>query len=162
MAETNAARHSEKHEPGGISARTVISVAVAFLLFTAVSLVPLYYYYTWSTSAVPPPRPRPFAKPALEAAPLMDLQTLQEKQRSQLKGYAWADTSRQIARIPIERAMQMLAARGTGAYGPVTAGSAPSDTPAPAKPADASPAAPPAQSSGTPAQPAPPATEGHP
>jgi hypothetical protein len=155
MAETNAVRHSEKHEPGGISARTVISVAAAFLLFTAVSLVPLYYFYTWSTGAVPPPQPRSFAKPALETAPLMDLQTLQEKQRNQLKSYAWADGSHRIARIPIERAMKILSARGADAYGPVTAESAPSNTTAPANPANTSPAAPPAQQ-------APPATEGHP
>jgi hypothetical protein len=165
MAETGAAHHFEKHEPGGITVWTVILIAAGFLLFVAVSLAALYFYYAWSTRAVAPPEPRSFPKPALEATPLLDLQTLQDRQRGQLSGYAWVDRDHGIARIPMERAMKIIAARGAGAYGSITIENTPSNAPAAkrAGPAHAKAGpAPSAQGNGPSTRPAPASTEGHP
>jgi hypothetical protein len=44
---------------------------------------------------------------------------LTAQQRARLSGYHWADASHTVITIPIERAMQLVAARGAGAYAPV-------------------------------------------
>ncbi len=53
-----------------------------------------------------PPQPR------LEPTPGEVLQRLRATEEALLHGYAWLDRDRGIARIPIERAMQILAERG--------------------------------------------------
>ena len=52
-----------------------------------------------------PPAPR------LQTDPAGDLRTLREQERAQLSGYAWVDRTQAIVRIPIERAMELLAQR---------------------------------------------------
>jgi hypothetical protein len=141
MAEIETAHHLEKHEPGGISVWPIVAIAASFSLFVAVSVAGLYLYYAWSTKDVAPPIPRPFPKPQLQSAPLLDLQTLQQRQEAQLKGYAWVDRDRGIIRIPIQRAQQMIAARGVDAYNPVTNEGTPLSAPG-GGPANAAPAQP--------------------
>jgi hypothetical protein len=53
-----------------------------------------------------PPRPR------LQAAPIDDLRQLREAEEEILTTYAWMDADKGLVRIPIERAMDLLAARG--------------------------------------------------
>lgn len=123
MAETH---HTfEHHEPRGVNVWPVLGAVVGFLLFVALWLTGIYFYYNWSTSGLRPPIPLAFPKPQLQRTPLLNLQTLEARQRSQLEGYAWADRNRGIIRIPIERAMQILAGRGTDAYEGLTIESAP-------------------------------------
>ena len=58
-----------------------------------------------------PPAPR------LQTAPIQDLKQLRELEQTQLEGYAWVDRASGKVHIPIERAMELLAARsgqGTG------------------------------------------------
>ncbi|MGO8953609.1 MAG: hypothetical protein ACLPWS_07245 [Rhodomicrobium sp.] len=152
MAEVETAHHLEKHEPGGIAVWPIVAIAASFTLFVAAGVAGLYLYYAWSTRDVAPPFPRPFPKPQLQSTPLSDLHTLQQRQEAQLKGYAWVDRDRGIIRIPIQRALQMIAARGADAYNPVTSGGAPENAPGGA-PANAAPAQPAPES---------PATESHP
>ncbi len=141
MAESEAHR-SETHEPGSIEIVPVVAIAAAFVLFAAISAALLYLYYAANTKSVQPPDPRPFPKPALETTPLLDLQALQQRQNAQLTGYAWVDRSRGIVRIPIERAEQLIAARGGEAFDPIP--QAPQPAPA------ANPPSPPAQPSASP------------
>jgi len=53
-----------------------------------------------------PPEPR------LQVSPREDLQTLHAAEDAVLNQYGWVDRQAQIVRVPIERAMQMLAKRG--------------------------------------------------
>jgi len=53
-----------------------------------------------------PPRPR------LQAAPIDDLRQLREAEEKVLTTYAWSNAKQGLVRIPIERAMDLLAARG--------------------------------------------------
>jgi hypothetical protein len=53
-----------------------------------------------------PPEPR------LQTAPLDDLRTLRAVEDAALSSYGWVDREAGVARIPIERAMELLAARG--------------------------------------------------
>jgi hypothetical protein len=53
-----------------------------------------------------PPQPR------LQANPKIDLDRLRTRENEQLNSFGWADRERQLARIPIERAIELLAGRG--------------------------------------------------
>lgn len=57
-------------------------------------------------------RPRPYPAPALQVSPSEDLRRLTERQMSLLTGYGWVDRRRGLARIPVERAMAVLAEKG--------------------------------------------------
>jgi hypothetical protein len=58
------------------------------------------------TTPLAPPLPR------LEIDGKVDRLAVEADAERRLKGYAWVDRSAGTARIPIERAMQLLAARG--------------------------------------------------
>jgi len=53
-----------------------------------------------------PPEPR------LQIAPRDDLRHLHEREEAVLDGYGWVDRDAGVTRIPIERAIELLAARG--------------------------------------------------
>lgn len=53
-----------------------------------------------------------FPQPRLEESERNQLQGVTEAQDSQLEGYDWVDKNKGIVRIPIERAMDLLAERG--------------------------------------------------
>lgn len=59
------------------------------------------------TKVVPP-------EPRLQVYPAADLETFQKEQQESLSGYAWIDPQAGIARIPIERAMEILAKNQPG------------------------------------------------
>jgi hypothetical protein len=50
--------------------------------------------------------------PRLQVNPKLDLDRLEARENARLNSLGWADGGRQIAHIPIERAMQLLAERG--------------------------------------------------
>jgi hypothetical protein len=59
------------------------------------------------------PKPPP---PRLQVNPKRDLDRLEAQENARLNGFGWADRDRQIAHIPIERAMQLLAGRGIAGW----------------------------------------------
>jgi hypothetical protein len=52
------------------------------------------------------------APPNLQIAPQEDLEIYQATQSAKLEGYGWVDQETGVVRIPIERAMELLAERG--------------------------------------------------
>jgi hypothetical protein len=54
---------------------------------------------------LPPP-------PRLQTSPTSDLQQLLDSQNAKLNSYGWIDKGTGVIRIPIERAMDLLAQRG--------------------------------------------------
>ena len=64
----------------------------------------------------PASSPRPTAilppEPRLQAAPRIEFQELKATQMARLNNYSWIDEESGIVRIPIERAMQLVAERG--------------------------------------------------
>jgi len=114
MSETRATQT----EPEGVRAWPVISIAVGFLIFVAACLAGLFLYYSDVIGARKPLKVEAFPAPQLQRTPLSDLELLHQKEQAQLQGYAWVDKEQGIVRIPIERAMQIVAARGgTAAFG---------------------------------------------
>jgi hypothetical protein len=59
-----------------------------------------------------PPAPR------LQTDPVADLQELRARDQALLSGYAWVDRDGGVVRLPIERAIDVLAARGLPARTP--------------------------------------------
>ena len=116
MSETQPTRT----EPEGVAARPILYVAVGFLIFVAACIGGLFFYYSDVVGSRSPVKPEPFPAPQLQRTPLSDLEKLQQKQQAQLEGYAWVDRKQGIVRIPIERAMQIVASRGgAAAFGPL-------------------------------------------
>lgn len=114
MSET----HATQTEPEGVQARPVISIALGFLIFVAACLAGLFFYYSDVIGARKSLKVESFPAPQLQRTPLSDLEVLHQKEQAQLQGYAWVDKEQGIVRIPIERAMQIVAARGgTAAFG---------------------------------------------
>ncbi|MGB7256954.1 MAG: hypothetical protein WBD48_02620 [Pseudolabrys sp.] len=57
-----------------------------------------------------PPAPR------LQINPKLDLDRLRAQENARLSTFGWADRDRQIAHIPIERAMELLSQRGLAGW----------------------------------------------
>lgn len=80
----------------------VLGILWGFTLFFSDNYGPLSLATPTEPQTVPPP-------PRLQVSPPQDLQTLQKKYQSILHSYAWVDRDKGIVRIPIERAMELLA-----------------------------------------------------
>jgi hypothetical protein len=86
-----------------------------------------------------PPRVMPFATvapepppPRLEVAPAVHHAALEEAAAARLNGYGWVDRDRGWARIPIERAMSIIAEHGwPGPAGEVAVAPPPGPSPDP-------------------------------
>jgi hypothetical protein len=123
VAEPPAARARDLgHEPRDVSVRWVVVAAFGGLLVVALSGAARYglqrlYATADLTAAAPPPRalerraPEP-PPPRLQVDPAADLATHLARESAILGSYGWVDESAGIARIPIERAMELIAERG--------------------------------------------------
>jgi hypothetical protein len=109
------------HEPGDVNARRVVIVAGSILGFVFISMAVLHLVYSNLIPHRRVERPVLFPQPRLQADEADELRRLTAQQRARLSGYHWADASHTAITIPIERAMQIVAARGAGAYTPLVA-----------------------------------------
>ncbi len=66
--------------------------------------------------SVPPPGPQ------LQPSPEAELIEMRSEEDAVLDGYGWVDRDRGLVRVPIERAMEDLAARGLPVFTPGTGG----------------------------------------
>jgi hypothetical protein len=105
-------------QPGVGTARVVlIAVGLMVFLFASVACLALIY-----RSVVPPQPLRPpqtFPEPRIGVDQPGELQKYLSAQRQRLEGYRWVDKKKSLISIPIERAMQIIAARGADAYKPI-------------------------------------------
>ncbi|MGO4707350.1 hypothetical protein AB4072_16420 [Microvirga sp. 2MCAF38] len=115
----DARQTNELPEKPGVATRPVLLVVIGFFAFVGVSLALLKAYYTWTIRTPVFTPPRLFPEPRLQADPRPDLEHLQAAQRRQLMEYAWVDRNRSLIRIPITRAMDLIAARGEQAFSPL-------------------------------------------
>jgi hypothetical protein len=109
-------------QPPAIDNRVILMVVAGFLAFVAIAIFGiLLFLKTEAPGVFAPRRERPFPGPALQKLPQNDLSNFAAAQRSTLSGYGWVDPGHSVGRIPIEQAMQMIAARGEHAYDPLQA-----------------------------------------
>jgi len=106
-------------ESPSLPAVPFILLAAGLLVFLAVSIGSLWGIFV---DAVPDRTPAPAQeapKPRLLANPPAELSAVLSAQRDKLSGYHWVDRDKGVVSIPIDRAMQIIAARGADAYAPI-------------------------------------------
>jgi len=116
-------------EPPSVATGIVIVATAGFLIFVALSMAGLFVYLK---SAVPGAMTRAvehhFPEPTLQKHPQEDLKRYEREQRTVLSTYGWVDRPKGLARIPIEDAMRIIAAKGEHAYDPPEQAASPTTT----------------------------------
>ena len=122
MAERGAAlREAEDrgYEPSDVRIGAVLGIAALLAAAVALSALLLGVLLGLFEASQPPPAGSPLERtelvppaPRLEARPQEELKQVRARESQLLQGYGWIDRDAAIARIPIERAMAILAERG--------------------------------------------------
>lgn len=107
------------HEPTDVQIRGIVYTVIGLIAFIIVSaaFVAGVLYYLRMTDRQPivtalqraelvPPQPR------LQIAPERDRATIEEAAKTRLNGYGWSNGNPPRARMPIARAMELMAAHG--------------------------------------------------
>jgi len=107
------------YEHRDIAVRTIFVLGAALIAVTVLAQVALYFQLggLWRArqKELPPPVPVATAlptappEPRLQTSPALDLKTLRDAEDAHLHGYAWVDRKAGVVRIPIERAMELVA-----------------------------------------------------
>ncbi len=106
-------------EPDTISPVPVLAATIGFVIFAGLCIVGLLAYYNALVGPGLYVAPRPFPAPELQTFPLSDLEKLQAAQRARLERYGWIDQGKGLLRIPIKRAMEIVASKGASALAPL-------------------------------------------
>lgn len=106
------------HEGTGVNVKVIVALAAfivvsAVVIHLALLLQMKHYERQADTTQGPlPPIANPeerFPAPRLQVAPDQDLRRLRESEDTLLEHYAWVDRSKGLIRVPIHRAMELLA-----------------------------------------------------
>jgi hypothetical protein len=106
------------HETSDINVWAVGKFAIALVGVTVVSLALLFglmkYFQSRETSeVVQTVEPtKVFPQPQLQSTPIPDLRHFHEDEDKVLNSYGWVDQPKGVVRIPIDRAIDVLAQRG--------------------------------------------------
>ena len=123
MAEPNVPSKTIEtgHELSDLSPKN-IAIFAASLAVTIIAVLWICYqlfqhYSTISRKTEVPPSPlsytrEPTPEPHLLVVPGQELKTMRAAEDSMLNSYAWVDREKGIVRIPIQRAIDILAQRG--------------------------------------------------
>jgi hypothetical protein len=119
--EPDAESLARRHEQEDLSAKSIVvflailmsvTVGIALLMLMLLSYLGVRSINTdeprsplASTRTVPP-------EPRLQALPAVDLKQMKEQDAKILNSYGWVSREANVARIPVERAMEMVAERG--------------------------------------------------
>lgn len=118
MADHDHATNREL-EPPSVALKPVMIAAVGFVILVGFSIVAARVFYDWNIHSPLTAPPKVFPAPQLQTDDAADLKTFMSRQRSQLDAYGWVDRDHGVIRIPIDRGMEMVAARGSAGFGPV-------------------------------------------
>ena len=142
MEPTGATQHADPHGTGGVgheerdvSLRPLVRGLIGLIALVIVSVVLvrvlLGYLVVREAENSPPANPlaQSFSRqvppePRLQTAPLQDLQALHAEEDAVLNSYGWVDRKTGVVRIPVQRALELLAQRGLPARQPSPAGEA--------------------------------------
>lgn len=161
--------HDVRFEESDVATRPIVTAVVVLSIFTLVftGIAHLYFHYlaSWrqAQSAAAPAAGKPVAEPwvmgdfgsrsqkaahlsaeqvpapRLQLDPKADLLALRAEEAKALGSYGWVDQAAGIAQVPIEKAKEMLLAKGLPAReAPVPAKMAPHAYSAPAQPSEGS------------------------
>lgn len=118
----NATTSDHDHERKDVDVPSLFTIAFLLVLsciviFIVVTLMMRYFKahepaVTAGEANIPVTRSRDFPQPRLIVKPGATLADLRAAEDRELNSYGWVDRSAGIARIPIDRAMQLLLERG--------------------------------------------------
>ena len=111
--------HTVHTEPDRVRAIPVVAATIGFTAFAGISVVALLAYYNVLVGPGLYVPPRPFPEPQLQTTPLSDLEKLQAAQAARIGRYGWIDQGKGLYRVPIGRAMEIVAAKGAAALEPL-------------------------------------------
>jgi hypothetical protein len=140
MAHTDA-HGAVNHETRDVDLRRAPHFVAAMTVFLAIVFAFVWFVYArWRSDAVATQQPVPAIAardgdrlpplPRLQTTPGTDLQAFQKSEEQVLNTYAWVDREKGVVRIPVSRAIELVAERGLPAPIPAPAGT----TAAPATP----------------------------
>lgn len=104
------------HQPDGIHARGVLWGGAAIVLGIVLAALASWLLWRWWNAPAGPNSgdlPAP-ASPPLQSAPQPERAAYFAEKRKLLESWEWIDRQNGIARIPVEEAMRIMAARGAG------------------------------------------------
>ena len=124
MDETNhSPAPNAGHETADVNVWAVGRFAIGLVTLCLVSLVLLFGLFKYfqsreETNVVNSVEPtKIFPEPQLQKTPILDLKAIRADEDKLLSSYAWLDAKRGIVRIPVTRAIEVLAQRGLPATG---------------------------------------------
>jgi hypothetical protein len=97
------------------------AIALALICVASVGMLLMLFHYFISREGPPPPKAysdlaragvRRAQGPQLEATPILDLKRERAAEDQMLNSYGWVDKQQGIVRIPIDKAIDLLAQRG--------------------------------------------------
>jgi hypothetical protein len=106
-------------EPAGVALWPVLLGALASVGLMVAAVWGLSAVYDWQVPNRPLPAAEQFPSPRVQTHQAEQLKELLAAQRQQLTGYEWANQNKTLIRIPIERAMEIIAQRGAETYAPL-------------------------------------------
>jgi hypothetical protein len=119
MRETAAQARERGHEVDLVNWRPLAAVAggilTAVIMVTLIALAVLGISRDGRDALRSAPTPPPIADgPQLQTAAPLDLAQLRREKNAMLDQYRWLDRDKGVVQIPIERAMELSAARSAG------------------------------------------------
>ncbi|HEY0369400.1 MAG TPA: hypothetical protein VGC85_07370 [Chthoniobacterales bacterium] len=117
------------HEERDVNVRMVAWFALGLVVSAIVihvAIAGLYKLFAAQNPSPDPPSRIAFdakmiaPQPQLQNNPQVDLANFETEQTKQLNSYGWVDKNAGVVRIPIERAMDLIAQRGLPSRGPGT------------------------------------------
>ena len=111
------------HETTDADTRAITQFGIALVLVVMLSQLALWWLFNRFTrleSKLNPPvtalvraqAPTEPPEPRLQANPPADMRTMREKEETILNHYGWVDSNRGVVRIPIDRALDLIAEHG--------------------------------------------------
>jgi hypothetical protein len=94
---------------------------VVLLIVTAATAFAMLGGFRLPHAAAAPVVEGPASAPTLQSAPQDELRTYRRAKAAALEGYHWIDRRGGVVQIPIERAMEMVAAQAPAPHGDQTA-----------------------------------------
>jgi len=106
-------------EPPSVSMTFVGWSALAGMLLVAVAIGAFYYVYRAAVPTTNYSGATTFPQSRVDTQERDELHRIRAAQRQKLETWGWADSEHTLVKIPIERAMQLLATKGNDAYAPL-------------------------------------------
>jgi hypothetical protein len=124
------------HEETDADTHAITQFGIALVFVVVLSQLALWWLFTSFTrreSRLSPPvtalvraqAPTEPPEPTLQVNPQADMRMMREKEETVLNHYGWVDANRGVVRIPIDRALDLVAERGLPQFkatGPAAAG----------------------------------------